>query len=67
MSEGVQTCPICGGTDFSWGNLQNGNDVNPVGFRPDEDGMLKRVFGSAAQVSVRHCQGCDNLQLFLQR
>lgn len=55
-------CPICGGTDFSWGHLRG---KPRVAYTADGDGFVAWFMGWRRKtVNARHCDRCGNVQLF---
>ena len=64
MSESIRysaPCPICGGTDFTWGNL---SDASYIRFTKSG---FKSFWGiGRKKIAARRCDTCGHLQLFTE-
>lgn len=63
-SEKRDVCPFCGGDSFVWGLVRN--SAGHFVFVPGES-FLERLKNLTAQsVKTRRCNGCNNLQFFIE-
>ena len=53
-------CPICDGSDFSWGHLQ-GSGLTVI---EDDSPLLAKILTMGLRVRARICKSCRNVQLF---
>jgi len=56
----LTSCPICGGTEFSWGYMQG----RGLDYWTDDTAWLARLLPSGNRIRVRFCKACENLQMF---
>jgi len=54
-TEGLETpCPICGGADYAWGNVENAIFVGVTDYR------------AGFRLAARVCRQCSNVQTFVK-
>jgi len=66
-ADNLPSCPVCGGTAFTWG-VARGGSGHSLDFVPGLSlwQQLKSLTVSATRLEARACDQCGNVVLFLK-